>query len=156
MTHPAKPRPSLRELSAAKPDVSQSGARKLTAADKATVRDSAVRREMERHPNVKIPITVRGEVDGDGNARYTALVLAEEVAEGVIGCTLCCGRTQSIAMSSRWHTQLRRCATGGTSVSARERTFWAAPDAGRRAGTAGHSDAGLSQSFVEPQACPEE
>ena len=85
MTPPAKPRPSLRELLAAKPDVSQSGARKLTDAEKATVREWAVRREMERHPNAKVTITVRDEVDGNGNARYTALVLTEEVAEGVVG-----------------------------------------------------------------------
>ena len=83
--NPAKPRPSLRELLTAKPDVSQSGARKLTDAEKARVREWAVRREMERHPNAKITITVRDEVDGAGNARYTALVLTEEVAEGIVG-----------------------------------------------------------------------
>ena len=84
MTNSAKPRPSLRELLSAKPDVSQSGARKLTDAEKATVREWADRREKERHPNAKITITVRDEVDADGNARYTALVLTEEVAEGLI------------------------------------------------------------------------
>lgn len=77
--------PVPRELLTAKPHVSQSGARKLTDAEKATVREWAVRREMERHPNAKVTITVRDEVDGNGNARYTALVLTEEVAEGVVG-----------------------------------------------------------------------
>ena len=48
MTESAKLRPSLRELIAAKPDVSHSGARKLTDAEKATVRDWAVRREKDR------------------------------------------------------------------------------------------------------------
>ncbi len=84
MTESAKPRPSLRELIAAKPDPSHSGGRKLTDAEKATVRAWAGRREKERHPNAKITITVRDDVDADRNARYTALVLTEEVAEGLI------------------------------------------------------------------------
>jgi hypothetical protein len=37
---------------------------------------------MERHPNAKITITVRDEVDGNGNARYTALVLTERSPKG--------------------------------------------------------------------------
>ena len=73
MTEAAKPRPSLRELIASKPDPSHSGS-KLTDAEKATVREWALRRERERHPAAKITVTVRDEVDGDGNARYAALV----------------------------------------------------------------------------------
>lgn len=84
MTESAKPRPSLRELLTAEPDPYQSGARKLTDPEKATVREWAIRREKERHPNAKITITVRDEVDSDGNARYTALLLTEEVAEGLM------------------------------------------------------------------------
>lgn len=84
MTYTAKPRRSLRELLSAKPDVPHSGARRLSDAEKATVRAWAMRREMERHPGAKITITIRDEVDDDGNARYTALVLTEEVAAGVI------------------------------------------------------------------------
>ena len=84
MTHNANPRPSLRELLTAGPAQPHSGGRKLTDAEKATVREWAFRRERERHPAAKITITVRDEADADGNARYTALVLTEEVAEGVI------------------------------------------------------------------------
>jgi hypothetical protein len=39
---------------------------------------------MDRHPSAKITITVRDEVDADGNARYTALIVTEEVAKGVV------------------------------------------------------------------------
>ncbi len=85
MTNSAKPRPSLRELLTAKPDPFQSAGRKLTDAEKVTVREwVAVRRGKKRHPKAKITITVRDEVDADGNARYTALVLTEEVAKGVV------------------------------------------------------------------------
>ncbi|MBM0204552.1 hypothetical protein JNW90_16760 [Micromonospora sp. STR1s_5] len=84
MTKNAKPRQSLRELLSDKLEQPQSRRRKLTDAEKATVREWAVRRETERHPSAKITSTVRDEVDADGNARYTALVLTEEIAEGVV------------------------------------------------------------------------
>ncbi len=85
MTESAKPaRPSLREL-LAKQETTSSGRRLLLSdGEKARVREWAVQREKERHPNAKITVTVRDKVDADGNARYTALVLTEEVAEGVI------------------------------------------------------------------------
>ena len=84
MTQNAKPRPSLRALLSDKLDHGHSGGRKLTDAEKATVREWAVRREMERHPSAKITITVRDETDADGNARYTALIVTEEVAKGAV------------------------------------------------------------------------
>ena len=84
MTKEAKARPSLRDLLSDSLKHAQSGARKLTDAEKVMVREWAVRREQERHPNAKITITVRDEVDADGNARYTALVLSEEVADGLV------------------------------------------------------------------------
>jgi hypothetical protein len=74
----------LRELLSDKLDQSQSGGPKLTDAEKVAVREWAVQREKERHPDAKVTITVRDEVDADGNARYTALVLTEEVAEGPV------------------------------------------------------------------------
>ena len=48
------------------------------------MRQWAVERERARHPSGKVTITVLDQVDADGNARYRALVLTEEVAEGVI------------------------------------------------------------------------
>lgn len=84
MTQSAKPRPSLRALLTDKLDHSSFGGRTLTDAEKATVREWAIRRERERHPEAKITITVRDEVDPDGHARYTALVIAEEVAKGIV------------------------------------------------------------------------
>ncbi|MBM0204544.1 hypothetical protein JNW90_16720 [Micromonospora sp. STR1s_5] len=59
----SKPRPSLRELLSDRLDHLRSGGRKLTDAEKAAVREWAIRREMERHPNAKITITVRDDVD---------------------------------------------------------------------------------------------
>ena len=56
----------------------------LTDDEKVRVREWAVEREKARHPSAKVTITVLDHVDGDGNARYRALVLTEEVAEGVI------------------------------------------------------------------------
>ncbi len=77
--------PSLRDvLDGMDAEPSSGGRRKLTDDEKATVREWAVRREKERHPSAKITITVCDEVDVYGNARYRALVLSEEVAEGVI------------------------------------------------------------------------
>ncbi|MBM0206961.1 hypothetical protein JNW90_31110 [Micromonospora sp. STR1s_5] len=84
MTKNAKPRPSLAELLRDALDHPHSGGRKLTDAEKVAVPEWAIRREKERHPNAKVTITVRDEADADGNARYTALVLTEEVAEGII------------------------------------------------------------------------
>lgn len=86
MTEAVKsPRPSLRELLGQAQDSVGAGRRKLTDVEKARVREWAVEREKARHPGAKITVTVRDEVDGDGHARYTALVLTEEVAVGVIG-----------------------------------------------------------------------
>ena len=57
----------------------------LTDDEKARVRQWASARERARHPSAKVTITVLDQVDANGNARYRALVLTEEVAEGVIG-----------------------------------------------------------------------
>lgn len=84
MTNDFKPRPSLREVLRDKLEHAHSGGRLLTDAEKAMVRQWALRREKERHPNGKVTITVKDEVDSDGNARYVALVLTEEVAEGLV------------------------------------------------------------------------
>lgn len=85
MTEPAKsPRPSLRELLDQAQDSGGAGRRRLTDEEKARVREWAVQREKARHPHAKITVTVRDEVDDDGHARYTALVLTEEVAAGVL------------------------------------------------------------------------
>ena len=80
----APKRPSLREVLSAHHQGSPSGARVLTDDEKAKVRQWAVERERARHPSAKVTITVLDQLDGDGNARYRALVLTEEVAEGVI------------------------------------------------------------------------
>ena len=58
--------------------------RKLTDEEKATVRQWAVRREKARHPGAHVTITVNDEADANGNAVYKALVITEEVAEGVL------------------------------------------------------------------------
>jgi hypothetical protein len=56
----------------------------LSDDEKARVREWANERESKRHPSAKITITVVDELDAGGRARYKALVLTEEVADGVV------------------------------------------------------------------------
>ncbi len=83
MKAPGRPAPSLRDVLSGMGSPS-SGGRKLTDEEKVRVREWAAERELARHPKAKVTITVLDELGPDGHARYKALVLTEEIADGLV------------------------------------------------------------------------
>jgi hypothetical protein len=68
VNEPRRAAPSLRDVLSGT-GATVSGSRKLTDDEKAKVREWALNREMARHPNAKVTITVLEELDPDGHAR---------------------------------------------------------------------------------------